>query len=334
VKTSARKSNVRTTVLLRAVEAGDTARLSKALHGAKVDRPIWGGLSALAYATHTNRFAVAKTLIALGADVNCGRNGHTPLLIAAGRGDLILVDALLQAGANPNAVIQKSEGDYKSGFSPLMAAAEAGSKIVVRRLVASGASINAETSGGLSAVGYAILAGRKELAKDLLRLGAKVGSWSLLKAVADKDLPLVRLLLVHGAAADWPADQMWGWVHKGETPLGLAVRSNAGPIARTLLHAGANLNLLSAGRMPLDWAAYHGFEKVAGELLKRGADPNLANRFGTTPLMAAAAEGHAPVVQLLLGAGADKSKRLFTGETALELARAKGYQEIERLLCK
>jgi ankyrin repeat protein len=123
-----------------------------------------------------------------------------------------------------------------------------------------------------------------------------------------------------------------GWVGKGETPLGLAVRHNSVTIIRILVKAGANPNGLSRQRYPLDLAAMSGFMESASALIKLGADVNLSNQFGTTALMSAAAEGHWELVQLLLEAGVDRQRRMRSGETANDFAVANRHDSIVKIL--
>jgi uncharacterized protein len=318
--------------ILQAIDQGDVPYIRDVLDRATVNRPVWAGLPALAYATDRRRLPIVKALISLGADVNRGRNGHTPLFIASGRGDKVLVSLLLEAGADPNKGIERTEADLEQGNTPFMAAASGGSRSVMELLLRAGAKPDAQTSSGLTPVGAAILADRTAWAKELIKLGYKPGTWSLLKAVADRNMVLVRQLLANQADPNWPASERWGWVFKGETPLGLAVRQDSTAIVSALLGAGAHPNRLSIARTPLDWAAYKGGIETLTELLQRGADPNLANHFGTTPLMTAAAEGHAEVVRILLKSGADKSKRSMTGETAKDWATVKRHTDVLRLL--
>lgn len=65
--------------------------------------------------------------------------------------------------------------------------------------------------------------------------------------------------------------------------------------------------------------------EVVRHYLERGADPNLADRWGTTPLMQTFGvdgyEASLETAEVLLQAGADVHARLATGESALDIAQ-------------
>ena len=77
-----------------------------------------------------------KRLRKAGIDQNTGdRNGNTPLMIAAAKGQERMVEVLLSAGADANLA-------DRSGFTPLMQAAEKGSAHAVKALLDAGADLN------------------------------------------------------------------------------------------------------------------------------------------------------------------------------------------------
>jgi len=86
------------------------------------------------------------------------------------------------------------------------------------------------------------------------------------------------------------------------------------------------------GMTALHWAVRANQEDVVALLVKAGADPNAANRYGITPLWLAATNGSAKVVRLLLQAGANAAAGLPHGETALMAAARAGEPESIRLL--
>ena len=55
-------------------------------------------------------------------------------------------------------------------------------------------------------------------------------------------------------------------------------------------------------------------------LLKRGSDPNKANKGGWTPIHCAASKGYNAVVQVLIKGGAQQKKTSITGHTPLSMA--------------
>src|SRR5215471_14270306 len=120
----------------------------------------------------------------------------------------------------------------------------------------------------------------------------------------------------------------------GTTPLHKAVLSNDLPGVQKLLRLGANPSAANRyGVTPLSLAAVNGNPALIEILLKAGADPKANLPGGQTLLMTAARTGNPDVVRTLLERGADPNAReLSNGETALIWAAAENHPEAVRLL--
>ena len=96
---------------------------------------------------------LAVWLIANGADVESAlHNGRTPLITAAGCGDMRVVDALLAAGAC-------IDRQMNNGATALMYAVSKGFVDVARKLIQNGASITLRDNDGWTVFDYAAMSG-------------------------------------------------------------------------------------------------------------------------------------------------------------------------------
>lgn len=118
----------------------------------------------------------------------------------------------------------------------------------------------------------------------------------------------------------------------GKTAMIHAVERNDVETVRLLLDAGADPDLKAGGYTPLGRAAILGYGRIAGMLLKYGADPDLRSSDGNTPLTAAASMNRLQVIRVLLPARPDYTLRNRHGRTALSLAAMEGYEEAVRIM--
>lgn len=88
-------------------------------------------------------------------------DGLTPLMRAAARGDVKQVTALLDSGADPNAITTAQR------VTALMCAAYFGHTAVITALIAKGAKIEQKDAQGAAAVDWAALGDHPELEKVL-----------------------------------------------------------------------------------------------------------------------------------------------------------------------
>ena len=241
----------------------------------------------LMYAAALGSLDSMRLLLDAGADPNIA-NGFaaTPLMWCAG--DAGKVRLLLSKGANVNA-------RSSLGRTPLLiAAAYDGATEAARLLIEKGADVNARDKSGMSVLEQAATSNHIELVRLLLAKGANIntvdeGGFTALMAAAnngDRNAPMVKLLLDHGAAVN---------VRSADT---LEIVKN-GPIGLGHL-------------TPLQLAASQANYDAVEALVKAGADINAVDVRGGTPLVFAVATDHAnpKIVELLLAKGAKREPAL------------------------
>ncbi len=148
------------------------------------------------------------------------------------------------------------------------------------------------------------------------------------RAVAVNDLPMMKLLLAHGA-------EMLPNCVDGHTPLMTAAGYDALDAARFLLEMGANVNEESLlYNTPLDYAAHAGATAMLRFLLEQGAAVDGSPRCAETPLHCAVCGGSTECARILLDHGANVNAADCRGDTALILAahRRSGTVDLVRLL--
>src|SRR5207247_1103021 len=82
----------------------------------------------------------------------------------------------------------------------------------------------------------------------------------------------------------------------------------------------------------LHWAVRADDIATTQLLLRAGAKPGVANRYGVTPISLAAINGNAAITEALLRAGADPNTTLAEGETVLMRAARTGNPEALKAL--
>ncbi len=170
-------------------------------------------------------------------------HGKTALMAAAMQGRLQLVQALLAAGADPNAHNQ-------NGGTPLLYAVAGGSQQVVGRLLAAGAQINQRSSNGWSPLMMAVAKRRAMLVRSLLRAGADANTsdvygWTpLMRAAYEGYQNEATALLAHNST------DLERINDHGQTALHLAVIGQQPALVNLLLTHGATQRHDFAQRTP------------------------------------------------------------------------------------
>ncbi len=267
-----------TTKLLEAVESGDSPaaiQLAKA-KGTNVNAADANGTTPIMYAAAAGDLALVRALIEAGADVKLKNQlGTSALTEAAIIGSAPIIEALLKAGADPN--FRTPDGE-----TPLMAATRSGKVDAARVLLSAGADINAkETWGGQTALMWAAAQSQAQMVKFL----------------ASKDASLND----HGKVNQWerkiiqeprPKDMNKG----GFTALHYAAREGCAVCVQNLLAAGADPNSEDPDReTPLLLALENLHFDTAAVLVKGGANLDKWDLFGRSPVYMAADVSTLPV---------------------------------------
>ena len=125
-------------------------------------------------------------LIKKGAEVNSRNSyGGTALMIAAKRGFFSIVKALIENGANPNAVMSPPKDPHQT-YTALHTAAQEGHNEIVDLLIRAGSNVNASTGYGETPLISAALYGNESTVNMLLQHGADKNQVTMeLKTAAD-----------------------------------------------------------------------------------------------------------------------------------------------------
>ncbi|WP_257670612.1 ankyrin repeat domain-containing protein [Parapedobacter tibetensis] len=121
----------------------------------------------------------------------------------------------------------------------------------------------------------------------------------------------------------------------GFTPLGIATHFGNEDVVHFLLAKGADANVQSQNGYnvyPLHTAIGSGFEHIAKMLMEAGAEVNVLQSSRTSPLHVAAQNGNIDLIILLLEHGALVEIQNDMGKTASDLAAEKGYADIASIL--
>ena len=297
-----------------------------------------GGLTPLVYAAREDCLECAKILLDAGADVNQRTHyGWTALLTATQNRHYKLASYLLDHGANPNIA-------NNGGWTPLYLATdnrniESGDYPVrapdmehldyIKLLIDKGANVNARICGTDSTDKKCVGDSTETRNNFTMQWLFEDGATPFLRAAQSGDIPLMKLLLAHGA------DPKIFTAHN-VTPL--AVASGIGWVEG----------------VTFEWSEKETLEAVK-MCLDLGIDPNVKDDEGRTSLHGAAHKGRPEVIQLLVDHGAnldahdggsrDSVNGALLGKTWVPLDWARGlvrvgvqsaipHPEAEKLLVK
>ena len=264
-----------------------------------------GGFTPLLYAAMAGDLDTVRLLVAAGADVNeVAPDGVTPLVLtltrgieeglwryAAGRNEHIAV-YLLEHGADPHLA--------EAGYTALHVASATGQTTAVRALLAHGADVNDRQLTMPKRLMDALIPGDGYLTTGWV---SQLGATPFMLAAKSVDVPMMRLLLEHGADPLLTAD------------------------------GGANALMLAAGlakRHASDVGYFIWHEDQAIEAIQlamaSGLDINAATDRGETALHGATRHAAHEVIRFLVDQGIDlNATTAYEDQTALRLAQGYTY---------
>jgi len=297
-----------------------------------------GGLTPLVYAAREDCLECARILLNAGADVNQRTHyGWTALLTATQNRHYKLAAFLLDHGANPNLAnnggwtplyLATDNRDIESGDYPVRAP-DMDHLDFIKLLIDKGANVNARICGTDSTEKKCVGDSTETRNNFTMQWLFEDGATPFLRAAQSGDIPLMKLLLAHGA------DPKIFTAHN-VTPL--AVASGIGWVEG----------------VTFEWSEKETLEAVK-MCLDLGIDPNVADDEGRTSLHGAAHKGRPEVIQLLVDHGAkldahdggsrDSVNGALLGKTWVPLDWARGlvrvgvqsaipHPEAEKLLVK
>jgi ankyrin repeat protein len=265
--------------------------------GADVNETTAAGESALVLAAHSGNVKFAEYLLSRGANVNAAGAGYTALHAAVLRGEVGLVKALLDQGADPNAPVR--QGTPSRRFS-------------------SDYSLPSKTIG-VNALWLASQFGEIEMMRLLLQKGAD----SRVKT-ADGTTTLMAALS-GGTGVEGRVDRRGRYSDKepGEAPDEEQVALEATSL---LVARGVDVNTATkAGDTALHLAARKVFPSVVEFLAQHGGDVNAVNKLKETPLKAASGIGARGAQQL--PPPPDDPKKASARKRTVELLRQLGAKD-------
>ena len=266
-------------------------------------------------------------------DINMADDQGTPLCHAAYAGYVAVVRELLSM---PGIDVNLAQ---RAGGTPLFLAVKEGCVGVVKVLLeeARGLNVNLGTLKGSTALCIAAHLGREEVVKLLLEasninINASRfdGTTPLIGAVVGNFPGIVELLIKRGANVNIPYGD-------GTPALSMVAELDNIEMVRVLLRT-PDIQINRAGkdrRTALAIASRKGHKEIVELLLKKGAKPDIRDKYGTTPLHYAALHGRMAIVETLLHSEADVDADVTAVKdkcTPYDLAKLMHHQAIMDLL--
>jgi ankyrin repeat protein len=281
--------------------------------------------------------ALGATVVSAAANTESTQELSDALLAAAGKGDSAAVRALLDRGADPNAV------PPPQSLNALESAVSKNHFDVVKILVDHGADLR---PSGDSVLGLAADKKHEAITRFLISRGLKVddrdsrGATLLLKRFGYSPIPVdeIEFLLDLGANPNVRTEEGMTplMIIAGHSGYGNTESEQIAKVMRMLIKHGAQVNARgNLGGTPLIHAVADGSMVAIRALVEAGADINLANNHGQSPLLIALQRFYRDGrIEYLMKHGADVEARDEDGITTLMAAIVSGYRTRAEQLIK
>ncbi|HCE59317.1 MAG TPA: hypothetical protein DEQ74_00555 [Wolbachia sp.] len=273
--------------------------------------------------------------------------GNTLLHFAVKRGQMSVIKALLQNGADINAQNAKGKAPLHWATNYAIKSCDSSSRLnTIRTLLRlRKPKINTVNNEESAPIRYSKVA----IVKFLLEKGAdsllvdKKRRLPRYFAYNDRIEQLLQNAEICQAARIGCVSYIKGLLEEGvdvnvkdkhgNTPLHYAAECRQIEVVKYLIEQGADVKIKSKYRStPLHCAAEWGQIEVVKYLVAKGADVNVQNRLEETPLHLAVQKDHIKIVEYLLAQGAGINTESREGMIPLHYAVEKGHTEIVRYL--
>lgn len=319
----------------------------------------FGNSDLLFKAVLKNDVKMVQELLTKGISANIGNDiNMTPLSLAVRLGRKELSALLLEAGADPNVQSKMKILIKEEGMTPLLWAAEYGDAQTLELMIGKGGDVNKTSLAGDSSLIYASRNGWMDIVELLLENGASLNyknpfteNTALVEAVLAGHSHIMQYLVDKGADVAY-RDQYGNTLimlaasrahlvevmyllerglkintrnKNGDTALHLSIGDFAKRLytQEYLISSGLSVDAQNeAGITALMEAAYRGYPKSVGLLLRMGADIDRVDKEGNTALhfVAKGFGNHEAVARELLQKGAECDAKNKEGNTALIIA--------------